>query len=270
MINVFNEEEYALSILKNGFANSNKKGLDIFILAKYYRFKQNKNKKECKELLKQFCKTQVDDYDNSDLYRNVNYAVNTVYKKDIKFLDIDYIEFNQYELKYIQNSNISDIGKQLLFCLWCCNKINIKAGQSDRWIKIEYSKLKSFCNLKNGNITTLLNELYRHDLIFVSDSCAICLIFLDEYYDNLNKIIETENKNNISPIQSYFIDDFENCGLWWRKYNGDKKIINCQECGVLTVRNSNRQKYCRDCAREKELNGKILYNQTYYKKHKNN
>ena len=71
MISVFDEEQYALNILKNGL-NQNKKGLDIFILAKYYKFKLNKNKKECKELLVKFCKTQVDDYDNSDLYKNVN------------------------------------------------------------------------------------------------------------------------------------------------------------------------------------------------------
>ena len=270
MISVFNEEEYALDVLKNGFINNNKKGLDIFILAKYYKFKQNKNKKECKEQLISFCQAHMEDYNNSEMYRNINYAVNTIYKKDIKFLDIDYIEFNQYELEYIKNTNLSDIGKQLLFCLWCCNKLNIKAGQSDKWIKIDYLKLKTFCNFKNGNMATLLNELYKNNMIFVSDSCAICLTFLDEYNDNFNKIIEAENKNDISPIQSYYIDDFSTCGLWWKKYNGDKKIINCQECGVLTVRNSNRQKYCKDCAKEKELNGKLLYNKTYYQQHKIN
>ena len=42
MISVFDEEQYALNILKNGL-NQNKKGLDIFILAKYYKFKLNKN-----------------------------------------------------------------------------------------------------------------------------------------------------------------------------------------------------------------------------------
>ena len=50
MISVFDEEQYALNILKNGL-NQNKKGLDIFILAKYYKFKLNKNKKQYKELL---------------------------------------------------------------------------------------------------------------------------------------------------------------------------------------------------------------------------
>jgi hypothetical protein len=267
MISVFDEEQYALNVLKNGL-NQNKKGLDIFILAKYYKFKCKNNKKECKDLLVQFCKTQVDDYDNSDLYKNVNYAVNTVYNKDIKFLDIDYIEFNEYELSYIKSLNISPVCKQVLFGLWCCNKLNIKADKSDKWVNITYSELKKFVNLSNGNIIKIMNELYVNDLIFVSDSCAICLTFLDKYNEYANTIV-AKNKNLPSPIDSYCIYDFTTCGLWWRKFNGDKKIIACAECGILTIRNSNRQKYCKECARDKELNSKILYNQMYYSKHKN-
>ena len=113
----------------------------------------------------------------------------------------------------------------------------------------------------------IMNELYVNDLIFISDSCAICLTFLDIYNEYSERIV-VKNKNLPSPIDSYYIYDFSTCGLWWRKFNGDKKIIACAECGILTVRNSNRQKYCKECARDKELNSKILYNQVYYRKRK--
>ena len=42
MISIFNEEKYALEILQNGFM-SNKQGLELFILAKYY---SDKNKQK--------------------------------------------------------------------------------------------------------------------------------------------------------------------------------------------------------------------------------
>lgn len=257
LINIFNEEKYALEILNKGFI-SNKKGLELFILAKYYRFKHNKTKKECKELLKQFCETQIDDYNNSELYQKVNSTISQAYKKDVHFLNIDYIEFNQYELDYINSLNISSVCKQVLFGLWCCNKLNIKAGQSDKWVNITYIELKKFCNLSNGNMFKIMNELYNNNLIFISDRCAICLTFLEDYILYFKEKYNCDN--DISPITAYYIDDFKTCGLWWQKVNGNKKVIVCGDCGILTLRNSNRQKYCKECAKQKELEKHERYN----------
>lgn len=256
MINIFNEEKYALDILSKGFM-SNKQGLELFILAKYYRFKCSKNKKECKELLKQFCETQTDDYKNSDLYKKVNATIEKAYGKDAVFLNIKHIEFNEYELSYINSLNISPVCKQVLFCLWCCNKLNIKAGQSDKWVNISYTELKKFCNLSNGNMIKIMNELYTNNLIFVSDRCAICLTFLENYDIYFNECVHT----TLSPVKSYWVEDFKTCGLWWQKFNGNKKVIVCSDCGVLTIRNSNRQKYCKDCSKERELERYDRYNQ---------
>ena len=258
MINIFNEEKYAVDILNKGFI-SNKQGLELFILAKYYRFKQNKTKKECKELIIQFCDIQMNDYKNSDLYKKVNSTINKAYGKDVHFLNIDHIEFNQYELDYINSLNISTVCKQTLFGLWCCNKLNIKAGQSDKWVNISYTELKKFCNLSNGNMIKIMNELYTNGLIFISDKCAICLTFFEDYNSYFKQ--HSEINSAISPIKSYWIDDFKTCGLWWQKFSGNKKIIICEDCGVLTVRNSNRQKYCKKCSKDRELDKYDRYNQ---------
>jgi hypothetical protein len=269
MISIFNEEKYALEILHNGFI-SHKKGLELFILAKYYRFKLNKNKTECKELLTEFCKRQIDDYDNSELYTKVNSTIRQAYKKETRLLEIDNISFMQSELQYINSLNISSVGKQVLFCLWCCNKLNIKAGQSDKWVNITYTELKKFCNLSNGNMFKIMNELYNNDLIFISDRCALCLNFLETYATYYREIFEVSKESfDADFLKRYCIYDFKTCGLWWQKYNGNKNVIMCAECGVLTMRNSNRQKYCKKCARERELDGKSVYNQAYYQQHKN-
>lgn len=250
MINIFNEEKYALNILDKGFM-SNKQGLELFILAKYYRFKHNKSKSECKTLLNQFCNQQIENSEQSDLYRKINSAINQAYDKNSHLLTIDYITFYQSELDYINSLSISSVGKQVLFGLWCCNKLNIKAEQSDKWVNITYPELKKFCNLSSGNMLKIMNELYNNNLIFISDRCALCLTFLEDY-------------NNITKADTsaiYYIDDFTTCGLWWQKHNGNKKIIVCAECGVLTVRGSNRQKYCKECARKRELEKYDRYNQ---------
>ena len=251
MINIFNEEKYATNILKNGFI-SNKQGLELFILAKYYRFKHNKNKSECKNLLNQFCSNQIENSGQSDLYKKINSAIKQAYDKNAYFLAIDYIAFSQNELDYINSLSVSPTAKQVLFGLWCCNKLNIKAQQSDRWINITYPELKKFCNLSNGNMLKIMNELYNNNLIFISDRCALCLTFLEDYN---NYLVNANHTNEI-----YYVDDFTTCGLWWQKYNGNKKIIVCGECGVLTVRNGNRQKYCKECARKRELEKYDRYN----------
>ena len=253
MINIFDEEKYALDVLNEGFM-SKKQGLELFILAKYYRFKHNKSKSECKKLLKEFCEKQVADYEHSELYRKVNSTIDQAYDKDAILLEIKHIEFNQYELDYINSLNISSNCKQVLFGLWCCNKLNIKANQSDKWVNITYSELKKFCNLSNGNMFKIMNELYVNGLIFISDKCALCLTFLDMYNNYVS-----EKDISLSPL--YYIYDFETCGLWWQKQNGNKKIIVCAECEKLTVRSSNRQKYCKNCAKQKELEKYERYNQ---------
>lgn len=253
MISIFDEEKYALDVLKKGFM-SKKQGLELFILAKYYRFKCDKSKNECKQLLKEFCSSQISDYEHSELYRKVNSTIEQAYNKDAHLLDIKDIEFNQYEIDYVNSLNISPACKQVLFGLWCCNKLNIKAYQSDKWVNITYPELKKFCNLSNGNMFKIMNELYNNNLIFISDKCALCLTFLDDYN---NYIIDKD----ISLIESYYVYDFETCGLWWQKQNGNKKIIICAECGKLTVRSSNRQKYCKDCAKVRELEKYERYNQ---------
>ena len=263
MINIFNEEKYALNILDKGFM-SNKQGLELFILAKYYRFKHNKSKSECKTLLNQFCNQQIENSEQSDLYRKINSAINQAYDKNAHLLTIDYITFYQSELDYINSLSISPVGKQVLFGLWCCNKLNIKAEQSDKWVNITYPELKKFCNLSSGNMLLIMNELYSNNLIFISDRCALCLTFLEDY--NNNYMAQFDN----ASTTTHYLDDFATCGLWWQKHNGNKKIIVCAECGVLTVRGSNRQKYCKECAKQRELNGKIAYNQAYYQRNKIN
>lgn len=261
MISIFNETKYALDILNNGFM-SNKQGLELFILAKYYRFKENKDKFECKELLKQFCETQVEDYKNSELYTKVNSTIKQAYEKDAHLLEINEIEFISWELDYINSLNISPVCKQVLFGLWCCNKLNIKAGQSDKWVNIKYLELKRFCNLSKGNMIKIMNELYKNNLIFISDRCALSLTFLDDYANYYNNYIDPiiTDRTVGFDVAIYYIKDFTTCGLWWQKYNGNKKIIECAECGILTMRGSNRQKYCKECARKKELEKYDRYN----------
>lgn len=247
MISIFDEYEYAKDIVDNGFLTK-KQGLELFILAKYYRFECGKTKSECKTILTDFCKKHIDDYDNSDYYRKLNSALTSAYKKDVQLLKIKDIEFTDTELDYVNKLNLSPNAKKVLFGLWCCNKLNIKAGQSDRWVSTTPTDLKKFCNLQsNAKILEIVNELYVNNLIFISDKWAISLLFLD-------------NVDNNGYIQNFKIIDFDTCGLWWEKYIGNKKVRHCCRCDKLFVKNSNRQSYCKECAKENELEKYKKYN----------
>jgi hypothetical protein len=248
MISIFNEYQYAKDVLEKGLI-SNKQGLELFILAKYYRFECGKNKNECKNALTDFCNKYIDNYENGDFYIKVNSALNQAYKKNAKLLKIKDIEFSDIELTYIKNLEISPTAQKLLFCLWCCNKLNIKAGQSDKWIATTPNDLKKFSGLKSkAQILNIINELYNKDLVFVSDKWAIGLMFLDDV------VIDSDDNK-------FQVTDFTTCGLWWEDYIGNKKVTQCKCCSKLFVKNSNRQRYCKDCAKEKELEKYDKYNQ---------
>lgn len=251
MISVFNEYEYAKKILDQGFI-SKKQGLELFILAKYYRLECGKTKSECKKLLVDFCESQIKDYKNSDVYIKVNTALSRAYKPNVSLLKIENIEFTANELLYIQSLSMSPIAKKVLFCLWCCNRLNIKAGQSDKWVSSTPTELKKICNI---NISTkkfldIIYELYQNDLIFISDKWAICLSFLN---------------NLVIPYQTsdvtYHISDFEDLGLWWEQYIGNARVIRCECCEKLFVKKSKNQRYCADCANTKKLERYKKYNQ---------
>ena len=50
--------------------------------------------------------------------------------------------------------------------------------------------------------------------------------------------------------------DFENLGLVWLLYKGNKKVKRCERCGnLIQVKGKERTKYCKECAKEiqKEL-----------------
>ena len=166
MISVFNEYEYANKILDQGFI-SKKQGLELFILAKYYRFECGKTKSECKKLLVDFCESQIKDYKNSDVYIKVNTALARAYKSNVSFLKINNIEFNDNELLYVKSLPISPIAQKVLFCLWCCNRLNIKAGQSDKWVLSTPNELKKICNLNlsKKKFLDIIYELHQNDLI---------------------------------------------------------------------------------------------------------
>lgn len=63
--------------------------------------------------------------------------------------------------------------------------------------------------------------------------------------DNLNihvLIAEPDSPHEI------FVDDFENAGILWSQYCG-KEYIKCDCCGKMVARTGRRQKYCRKCAK---------------------
>lgn len=250
MLNILNEKTHAEKVIANGF-QSKKRGLELFILAKYNRLICNMNKKDCKANLTKFCRDNIINYDLTNYYLIINKVISSAYKEDVKLFEINSIEFSSEELSYIKSLNISPKSKRVLFCLLCCSKANELSHQSKFCINIGIDRLKIMANLANRTCTiNILHELSSNELIFVSDRGKIYLSFLN------NSLIGVPQKFDFKSM-----DEFNTCGLWWEKYIcNNKRVIKCKTCEVLIWKSSNRQIYCNNCSKEKVREKYIKYN----------
>lgn len=239
MVRILNEHDFAEKILKEGFL-SKKHGLEIFILAKYNRFVLGLDKKANKAKLIEFLKTQLSNYDVTEYYKIVNKSISNAYKDKSVLLEIRNIVVTQNELDYIGSLDIEYDCKRLLFTLMCLGKINYMAGFINNFIKTtnSFKDVKDFGNFdKTYKIIPTLTMLYQMGIIYIAQRGGLVLTFLENILPD-NRVITIDYPTTI--------------GYWYDKYNGDKKIINCEKCGRLIKRKSNRQVRCSDCCRERE------------------
>ena len=77
-------------------------------------------------------------------------------------------------------------------------------------------------------------------------------IYLVEYAKKVNNLNIRVMFVDEHSRQKLLITDFRKLGYEWKLYKGEK-YIRCSSCGILVKRKTNNQKYCKDCAYEKQL-----------------
>ena len=242
---VLNEKKQAEYIIEKGEVG-NKPTSTLFLLAKYYRQKENLNKEQTFNKLNEFMEKNYKNY-NSATWEDI---IEDISKKANKYplREIDYIEITKSEIDTIRNvCNIKY--EKLLFTMLCYAKL--------------YNKIS---DKNNGWVNTDIQELYRvarvtvkyrkDKFLFLNDIERTGLISFSNKNDNLNLKINFIDMESESALE---ISDFRELGYEYLNYIGEGNFIRCSECNRLIRKTGKRDKYCSECKKEKQLEWDLKY-----------
>lgn len=246
----YNEIAYAQLILKKGFTSKYINN-ELRVLAKYFKYLGHKPA-EREKLLYEFCEKHLEDYDRVKYYKNINSALNHAKKKENKIIDINTIGITDKEMEYIEKINLSKLHKMVAFTLLVVDKLNnmtldIKHGENRKSTHYyggnekKYRELSSQSGIpsskrkKAENVHSLISDLAKQDIVDIKGNGYIHLKFIDGIPSSNEYIMNINNFNNI--------------GLYYELYIGEKKVRSCQCCETPIRIKSNHTKYCEKCAK---------------------
>ena len=230
---VLNEKKQAEYIIEKGEVG-NKPTSTLFLLAKYYRQKENLNKEQTFNKLNEFMEKNYKNY-NSATWEDI---IEDISKKANKYplREIDYIEITKSEIDTIRNvCNIKY--EKLLFTMLCYAKLYNKiSDKNNGWVNTDIKELFRVARV---------SVRYRNDkFLYLNDLETAGLISFSNKNDNLNLRVTFVDNNSDTVLR---IDDFRELGYEYLNYIGDGKFIRCECCKKLIRKKSNKQKYCTDC-----------------------
>ena len=251
---VLNEKKQAEYIIEKGEVG-NKPTSTLFLLAKYYRQKENLNKEQTFNKLNEFMEKNYKNY-NSATWEDI---IEDISKKANKYplREIDYIEITKSEIDMIRN--VCDIKyEKLLFTMLCYAKLYNKiSDKNNGWVNTDIKELFRVARV---------SVRYRNDkFLYLNDLETSGLISFSNKNDNLNLRVTFIDDDSERVLR---VEDFRELGYEYLNYIGDGKFIRCDCCKrfvkVISKFDSST-KYCNQCKHEKDIEKYSKYN----KKRKN-
>ena len=236
---VLNEKKQAEYIIEKGEVG-NKPTSTLFLLAKYYRQKENLNKEQTFNKLNEFMENNYKNY-NSATWEDI---IEDISKKANKYplREIDYIEIAKSEIDTIRNiCNIKY--EKLLFTMLCYAKLYNKiSDKNNGWVNTDIKELFRVARV---------SVKYRNDkFLYLNDLETDDLISFSNKNDNLNLRVTFIDDDSETILR---VDDFRELGYEYLNHIGDGKFIRCKCCKMLVKKKSNNDrstKYCNNCAKE--------------------
>ena len=245
---VLNEKKHAEYIIGKGEVG-NKPTSTLFLLAKYYRQKENLNKEQTFNKLNEFMEKNYKNY-NSATWEDI---IEDISKKANKYplREIDYIEITKSEIDTIRNvCNIKY--EKLLFTMLCYAKLYNKiSDKNNGWVNTDIKELFRVARV---------SVRYRNDkFLYLNDLETAGLISFSNKNDNLNIRVAFVDNDSETVLK---IDDFRELGYEYLNYIGDGKFIRCDCCKRLVRKTNNKCLYCHQCKKYiKNEQNKLYYNQ---------
>ena len=238
MISVFNEEEYAQKMIKNGFL-SRKYRFELKVLAKYYLFSEKVDINHIKPILVAFCERFLSGFNMHIHYEMINATISYLTSKKCKYIILDGVFVSDEFVQYFLGLDESEDVRKFLFTLAIFGRINEQIGYGNEYIPSfnDYRDVKASAGIKiDGSIYVFMKPLRDKGFLDMNYKSVIRILFLD-------KIPTGE------PI--YKIKDFKNLGLWLDFYQNKNGVHLCEKCGKLFKKRNPKafsQKYCSSCS----------------------
>lgn len=247
---VLNEVKQAEYIIEKGEVGK-KPSSTLFLLGKYYRWKENLDKEQTFIKLNDFMQQNCINY-NSALWEDI---IDDISKKANKYTlrEIDFIGITQSELDKISKADDLKYEK-LLFTMLCYAKLyNMISANNNCWIN---SDIKEIFRVSRVTVK------HRNDkFLYLNDLKQMGLISFSNKNDNLNIRVDFVDMDGGSVLD---ISDFRELGYEYLNYIGNGKFIRCSECKMLVKKNSKHDgstKYCKKCKSMKDIEKYNKYNQ---------
>ena len=218
-------------------------GKVISKLAKYNYFVKNLSDDDNYNEIVSYIKSHVSFFSDIDWSSDIDKAIKRVKKYPYK--KIESIKITQNELDYIKSYN--DIKQEkLLFVMLCFAKYNHDFhGTSSYWVNESHSLIfkEARVHVKAVERPALLRELLLKGAFTMSNAPGT-------FSKKLAYVSEDSNDPVILELTEI---DFEELAYTYLFYkDGFTGFVHCANCGRLTRKKVNNQKYCKECAKEKE------------------
>lgn len=201
--------------------------------ARYLFHEKELRKKEIMKELNSFMESNYPRYNQVDWSASLEKYANTAGKYPL--CECKGVWITENELKTIEEIH-DNVLERLAFTLLCLAKFrNFKSPDNHNWV-----------NYSNGEIYSMacINTAAFEKDIKLNKLRELGLIEYAKKVNNLNiQVLYLHNDGK----QKLFISDFRKLGYEWRLYKGEK-YIRCADCGILTKRKTNNQRYCKDCS----------------------
>lgn len=252
-----NENSKIKIILKEGLV-SDKPSETINLLARYYN-KQNMNQEQIVQAINKFMiKNDSSKYNSVTWEDLVEGIVKTVIKNNNDLIEVKEIKITKSEIEYVKLLETEKIQKLIFTYLVYAKIFNQINPKNKNWVKGEYrNEIFKDADIKETGKEQLktIHKLIGLEVLKIAKNITNNSV-------NLDNVINEESEAEL------IINDFRELGLQWLRYMEDKNICNCNECGRLFKRKSNKQKVCSLCAKNIIKQKKVQYNSNYYIKNK--
>lgn len=229
---ILNEREYAESILS--YKTTTKKPSEALSIISRYLHSSGYKPHEIAKRLEDYIIRIDENASIPKWQQTIDRYANTADKYSL--VEIDSVPVTQSELDTILTISSKPL-KRLAFTLLCVAKFyNISNPHNNNWTNKPDREIFKLANIQTSSMkqSLMMNDLY-----------SLGLIGYSKLVDNIN--VSVKFIDNDSDVVLH-ISDFRNLGFQYLRYAGDTSFTECESCGLIMKRTSNRLKYCPDCA----------------------